>query len=100
MREPLPTRRAAETVEVRHGPLSFTLTVGRFEDGRPAEIFADGFKSGADVRESLRDAAVLASLALQYGCPLETIRHALARDVAGRPLSVVGTVLDAVQATA
>jgi ribonucleoside-diphosphate reductase alpha chain len=84
MREQLPTRRSAETITIDHRGLAFSISVGRFEDERPAELFVDGLKSGADVRESVRDAAVLASLALQYGCPLETISHALARDVAGR----------------
>ncbi len=96
MREQLPSRRAAETFVIDHRGLAFSITLGRFEDGRAAEIFVDGLKSGADVRESVRDAAVLASLALQHGCSLETISHAVARDGTGRPLSIVGAVLDAV----
>jgi hypothetical protein len=40
------------------------------------------------------DAAVAASLALQYGTPIETLRHALMRDVWGRPSVPLGVVLD------
>jgi hypothetical protein len=40
------------------------------------------------------DAAVVASIALQYGVPLEVIRHALMRDVRGRASGPLGAVLD------
>jgi hypothetical protein len=90
----LPNRRAAEGFVLRHGGAEFCVSVGRYDDGRPAELFVDGMKSGTDLRESLRDAALLASLALQYGCPLAVIAGAVQRDGEGRPLSVVGAVVD------
>ena len=42
----------------------------------------------------MSDAAILASLALQYGCPLDDIRHALKRDIRGEASSPIGEALD------
>jgi len=42
----------------------------------------------------MSDAAILASLALQYGCPLDDIRHALKRDIRGEAASPIGAALD------
>jgi hypothetical protein len=58
---------------------SFTGGIGRFEDGRIAEIFINGAKVGSAAEANAQDSAIVASLALQHGCPLETIRHALIR---------------------
>jgi ribonucleoside-diphosphate reductase alpha chain len=57
----------------------YTGGIGRFDDGRIAEIFINGSKAGSTVEANAQDAAIIASLALQHGCPLETIRHALGR---------------------
>ena len=97
VRSVLPARRDAETFDIIHHGARFSVTLGRFEDGRPAEVFVDGLKTGADLSESLRDAALTLSLALQHGCPMPTIVSAVRRDGAGRPLSVIGAVVDAVQ---
>ena len=47
------------------------------------------------------DAAIAASLALQFGCPMETLRKALCRDTRGNttgPLGVaLGTLAEEVQ---
>jgi hypothetical protein len=58
---------------------TYTGGIGRFEDGRIAEVFINGAKVGTAAETNAQDAAIVASLALQHGCPLETIRHALAR---------------------
>jgi hypothetical protein len=43
----------------------------------------------------MHDAAIITSLALQFGCPLETIRHALKRDGHhGIAASPIGAALD------
>jgi hypothetical protein len=57
----------------------YTGGIGRFEDGPIAEIFINGAKVGSAAEANAQDAAIVASLALQHGCPIETIRHALAR---------------------
>jgi ribonucleoside-diphosphate reductase alpha chain len=58
---------------------SYTGGIGRFEDGRIAEIFINGSKVGTAAETNAQDAAIVASLALQHGCPVDIIRHALAR---------------------
>jgi len=57
----------------------YTGGIGRFDDGRIAEIFINGAKVGSAAEANAQDAAIVASLALQHGCPVGTIRHALAR---------------------
>ncbi len=58
---------------------SYTGGIGWFDDGRIAEIFINGSKVGTAVETNAQDAAIVASLALQHGCPIDTIRHALIR---------------------
>jgi hypothetical protein len=68
----------------------YTGGIGRFDDGRIAEIFINGAKVGSAAEASAQDAAIVASLALQHGCPLETIRHALIRTGgSGGPLAAL-----------
>ena len=76
MRRILPRRRAAETFNLRFWNQPFTVTVGFYADGTPGEVFIDGGKTGQDVQSTARDAAVVLSLALQHGTPIEAIRHA------------------------
>ena len=45
-----------------------------------------------------RDSAIAASLALQYGCPLETLRRALLRDSQDNASTPLGAALDAIHA--
>src|SRR6266404_2883524 len=65
---------------------AYTGGIGHFPDGRVSEVFINGSKVGTAAETSAQDAAIVASLALQHGCPMETIRHALARDGGGGPL--------------
>jgi hypothetical protein len=81
-RERLPNRRICELIDFEHGGRRWTACVGRLEDGRPAEVFIEGPKD-SPLLALARDAAILASIALQHGAPLETLRHALAGRSAG-----------------
>src|ERR1700688_1003682 len=68
----------------------YTGGIGRFDDGRIAEIFINGAKVGSAAEANAQDAAIVASLALQHGCPPETIRHALVRTGgSGGPLAAL-----------
>ena len=92
-REPLPLRRPSEIFEFTHppeAPIHYVATVGYFEDGRVAEIFVNGPKTGSGAAINAADAAVLVSVALQFGIPLDP----LARDAAGRALGPIGALLD------
>jgi hypothetical protein len=93
-REKLPNRRACETFAFERNGLRYHATIGFFPDNRPGEIFLnhDHSDSLADVLAS--DAAIAVSLALQHGCSIETIKHALKRDARGEPASPIGSALD------
>lgn len=93
-RERLSNRRASETVEITAGGLNYRATVSRFGDGRVAEIFISNHKVGSQADTAAKDSAVVCSIALQYGVPLEVIRKALMRDGQGRPNGPLGVVLD------
>jgi excisionase family DNA binding protein len=53
-----------------------------------------------DADTAARDSAVVCSIALQYGVPLETIRKALMRDSQGRPNGPLGAALDLIAGSA
>ena len=99
MRRILPQRRRAENFDLRFWSQPFTVTVGYYADGTPGEVFIDGGKSGQDVQSTGRDAAVVLSLALQHGTPIETIRHAVTRGASGEPASILGAIVDALPVT-
>jgi hypothetical protein len=93
-RERLPNRRASEQIAFACGGFNFIATVSHFLDGRLAEIFLTNGKCGSDSDVSARDAAVVASIALQHGVSVEVLRKALMRDSQGRPSGPLGVVLD------
>jgi hypothetical protein len=95
-REALPNRRVSETFEVAFGGLiqPHTITIGFYEDGRIGEIFINGGKSGEKIEAIARDSAVILSMALQHGVPIETIGHAITRDGQGTPQTIVGVIID------
>jgi hypothetical protein len=93
-REHLPDRRAADLVDFEHDRRRWTVTIGRYPDGRIAEIFLDAAKESPLV-ELAQDGALAASLALQSGCPLNTLRHALA----GRHAGPLGVALGLIEET-
>jgi hypothetical protein len=91
-RERLPNRRAAEMFDFEHGGRKWTATIGRFPDGRVAEIFIHTPKVCA-IAELAAEAGIVGSVALQHGCQLETLRHALdGRDAGplGAALAIIG----------
>jgi ribonucleoside-diphosphate reductase alpha chain len=96
MRKRLPDRRASETFDVEAGGLCFTATVSWFEDGRLGEVFINSARLGSTADTAARDAAIAASIAVQYGADAGTIRHALCRDSQGRPSGPLAAVLDAI----
>jgi hypothetical protein len=93
-RERLPNRRGAETFDLEVAGLRYTCTIGRYADGRIAEIFLTNHKAGSHAGVMASDAAVVASIALQHGVPLDVIRKALMRDPRGNPSGPLGVALD------
>jgi hypothetical protein len=93
-RERFPNRREAETFDVEASGLRYRATIGRYADGRLAEIFLVNHKAGSQAGIMASDAAVLCSLLLQYGVPLDVIRKSLMRDSHGKPSGPLTVVLD------
>jgi hypothetical protein len=93
-REVIPNRRPSETFELEAMGLRFTVTVSRYPDGRPSECFITNHRAGSAAGIMASDAAIAASLALQFGCPADVLRRALSRDSHGRPSSPLGAALD------
>src|SRR6516162_9681060 len=95
-RRRLPNWRAHLVLDFEHGGFSYTAGVGFFDDDRrqPAEIFLTTGKHGTVLDTNARDAAVAASLLLQHGCPVETLRRALTRNADGSASGPIARVLD------
>jgi hypothetical protein len=91
-----PNRRAAETFDLDADGQRYCATVGRFDDGRLAEIFLTNSKSGSQADTNARDASVVASIALQFGAPVDVLRKALMRDSRGAPCGPLAVALDMV----
>jgi len=94
VRRRLPNRRASETFAVECAGLNYTATISRFADGRLAEVFLTNHRATSDAGAAASDSAVLASIALQYGVPVDVLRKALMRDSRGQPRTPLGVVLD------
>jgi hypothetical protein len=93
-RDRLPNKRACETIAFERDGSRYQMTVGFYADGRPGEIFLNADRSNSLLDVMTSDAAILASLALQHGCTLETIAHALKRDARGAAASPIGAAVD------
>ena len=98
-RHRLPNRRAHLLFDFEHGGFSYTAGVGFFDDAgqEPAEIFLTTNKQGSLVDINARDAAIAASLLLQHGCPVESLRRALTRNGDGTASGPLAHVLDLLQ---
>ena len=86
----LPNRRLAATFEFEAAGLRYTATIGRFADGRLAELFLSNHKSNSAADTNARDAAIAFSFAVQFGADPELIRRALSRDIRGRAVGQLG----------
>jgi hypothetical protein len=93
-RDCLPNRRSAISTSFERDGARFEMTAGYYHDGRPGEVFLNADRANSLLDFLMSDAAILASLALQFGCPLDAIRHAMKRNSAGAPSSPIGQALD------
>jgi hypothetical protein len=93
-RQRLPDRRASETFSLQCAGLSYVATVSRFHDSRIGEIFLTSHKAGSAADTAARDAAIVCSIALQFGADVETIRRALCRDGSGNASGPIRAALD------
>jgi hypothetical protein len=83
-------------LELEHGGFAYTAGVGFFDHAsrQPAEIFLTTAKHGTVLDTNARDAAIAASLLLQHGCPVETLRRALTRNSDGTASGPLAHALD------
>jgi hypothetical protein len=93
-RDRLPNRRLAETIAFERDGSRYQMTIGYFPDGRPGEVFLNADRVDSFLDALTSDAAIAISLALQYGTPLDEIRHALKRDSSGKAGTPIGAALD------
>ncbi len=76
-RERLPDERRSITHKFRVGDQEGYITVGLYDDGRPGEIFVKIAKEGSTVSGLMDTAALLTSVTLQYGVPIEDLARKL-----------------------
>lgn len=89
-RRRLPNRRPHELIDFEHEGRCYTAGIGQL-----AEIFMNvSGRAGGMVEVLARDTALAASLCLQFGCDLETLRRALMRNLHGRASRPAGELRD------
>jgi hypothetical protein len=93
-RERLPDRHATENFDFIWNRIPFTASISRYPDGRLGEIFLASNKAGSHLDATARDAAVVCSIALQFGTPIAIIRGALLRAANGEAETPLGAALD------
>lgn len=100
-RDVMPQRRASETFGFTHAApgrqgVNYTVTIGFYDHAmtKPGEVFLNAEKLTTDLDIAARDSAILLSYALQLGADPASISLSMARDEEGRPLGVMGTLLD------
>jgi ribonucleoside-diphosphate reductase alpha chain len=72
-RRRLPSKRHGLTMEAKVGGNKIFLRTGEYDDHKLGEIFIDMHKEGAAFRSVMNCFAMLVSIALQYGVPLEML---------------------------
>jgi hypothetical protein len=95
-RRKLSNRRPSVTFNFSCNDLAYSATISYYADGRLAEIFLGNRKSGSHSDAAAKDSAVVCSLALQHGVPVDVIRKALLRDSRGNASSPLGCALDVI----
>lgn len=95
-RAELPNKRRGENLEFLHDGQRFHASV-RYDSATsvlPSEVFLNCSKVDSFADFAVRDAAILLSVALQYGVPLRALSHALGRNQDGSASSPIGALMD------
>jgi hypothetical protein len=93
----LPNRRDCVTFTLECNGLKYTATAAWFADGSLAEIFLSNNKHGSQSDSNAKDSAIMASIALQHGASLDSLRHAVLRDGRGNASTPLGVALDLIK---
>ena len=95
----LPNRRGNLTFTFKHSSdigheYGYRCTLGYDEAGDVRELFVNADLNQSMLDAAASDAAIAASLALQYGTPIDVLAAALRRHQNGAPASPLGGALD------
>lgn len=98
-REELPARREHDSRQYVIETVRFVGGVGRVDgtpghEGRVLEVWLNVGKVGSALEALGHDAAIMASLLFQYGCPLPVLCKALTRNPDGTAAAPIGMLLD------
>jgi ribonucleoside-diphosphate reductase alpha chain len=93
-RHRLPDRRASVVFSFECNGLHYTASASWHNDGTLGEIFVGNHRADSHADSCAKDAAILASIALQFGAPLDVLCKALLRDSQGHPSTPIGCALD------
>lgn len=85
-----------ETVTRR---ISGTLQLEVVSVGPISEVFLNAQKPNSALDVLCSDGAILMSLLIQYGCPIDTIAHAMKQDPGGVPASPLGYAAQLINST-
>lgn len=80
----LPPKRRSEICRLKIGGHAVHVTISRYPDGRPAEIFIDMHKQGAPLRTMSHAFAMALSIGMQHGVPASAFVSAFS-GLAGEP---------------
>jgi hypothetical protein len=93
-RRDLPQRRGGSNFEFLVGTTRFTASIRREDFRSPiSEVFINSSKIDSDVDLTMRDAAILISVALQYGIPVEELAKSMGQNPDGQASSPIGAIL-------
>ncbi len=98
IRQVLPNRRPSEKFDLYHWSRKFIVDVGFNQSHEILEVFINTGKSGEHMQILLRDSAIIFSLALQWGVPVEDMRRAITREADRSPSGPIGRLLDELHA--
>lgn len=94
-RQRLPNRRFHETFSIEHWGMTYKIGLGRYnDDGTIHEVFINCGRTGEQAETLARDSAILLSLLLQYGVPVEAIKKSITRNIDGTPTGPIGAIID------
>lgn len=90
MRTPPPHRRRSVTSRITYEGHDYHVTVGFYESGRVAEVFAHGARVGSDMDRLLDDACITMSILIQHGMTASMLLEHLGKTPDGEPSSILG----------
>jgi hypothetical protein len=99
-RQRLPDRRPSIVFGFECNGLRYTASASWFDNGQLGEVFVGNHRADSHADACAKDAAILASICLQFGASLDAIRKSLLRDSQGRPSTPIGCALDILAANA